>query len=56
MKIALSQSNLDKGWGWLRKVSHPDSELYGEHWSAQDIADAFAPRYGQWSVTGLESV
>lgn len=44
MKIALSQSNLDRGWEWLREVSHPESEKYGEHWSAEDVAEAFAPR------------
>ena len=44
MKIALSQSNLDKGSKWLREVSHPDLESYGEHWSAEDVANAFAPR------------
>lgn len=44
MKVALTQSNLDKGWEWLKEVSHPESEKYGEHWSAEDIAKAFAPR------------
>ena len=45
MKIALSQSNLDKGSEWLHDVSAPNSEKYGQHWSAKEIADAFAPRY-----------
>lgn len=45
MKIALAQSNLDRGWEWLEEVSHPESGKYGEHWSAKEIADAFAPRY-----------
>ena len=43
MKIALAQSNIDKGWDWLNEVSHPDSEKYGHHWSAKEIAEAFAP-------------
>ena len=44
MKVALSQSNLDKGWDWLKGVSYPDSEDYGKHWTAKEIAEAFAPR------------
>lgn len=43
MKIALTQSNLDKGSQWLDEVSDPDSEKYGYHWTAKEIADAFAP-------------
>ena len=45
MRIALSQSNLDKGHEWLMTVSNPGSEKYGEHWSAKEVAQAFAPRY-----------
>lgn len=45
MRIALAQSNLDKGEEWLMEVSHPTSEKYGKHWSAADIATAFAPRF-----------
>jgi hypothetical protein len=45
MRIALSQSNLDKGHEWLMRVSHPGSEKYGRHWSAKEVAQAFAPRY-----------
>lgn len=45
MRIALAQSNLDKGDEWLNDVSHPESKKYGQHWSAADIATAFAPRY-----------
>lgn len=45
MRIALTQSNLDKGEEWLMDVSHPTSEKYGKHWTAEDIANAFAPRY-----------
>jgi len=26
-------------------VSHPESEKYGQHWTAKDVAQAFAPRY-----------
>jgi len=45
MRIALTQRNLDKGHQWLMDVSHPNSEKYGQHWSADDVAQAFAPRY-----------
>lgn len=45
MRIALTQSNLDRGHQWLMDVSRPDSEMYGQHWSADDVAQAFAPRY-----------
>lgn len=44
MKVALTQNNLDKGHDWLMDVSHPHSKSYGKHWSAEDIANTFAPR------------
>ena len=43
MKIALTQSNLAEGSQWLDEVSDPDSDRYGFHWTAKDIAHAFAP-------------
>ena len=43
MKVALSQSNLDKGEDFLMQVSHPDSPSFGKHWTAQKIAETFAP-------------
>lgn len=43
MKIALAQNNLDKGSRWLDEVSDPDSDRYGFHWTAKDVANAFAP-------------
>lgn len=45
MRIALTQRNLDQGHQWLMDVSHPKSEKYGQHWSADEVAQAFAPRY-----------
>ena len=44
MRIALTQSNLDKGYDHLMSVSHPDSENYGKHWTANEVADTFAPK------------
>lgn len=43
MKIALAQGNLNKGSQWLDEVSDPDSAKYGHHWTAKEIAEAFAP-------------
>ncbi|KAI9657739.1 MAG: hypothetical protein M1821_002915 [Bathelium mastoideum] len=43
MKVGLKQSNLDRGYDYLHDVSHPDSPNYGKHWSAKDVAEAFAP-------------
>jgi len=45
MRIALTQSGLDKSHEWLMDVSNPGSEKYGQHWSAKEVAQAFAPRY-----------
>lgn len=44
MRVALAQSNLDKAWDWLSEVSYPESEKYGQHWSAKEVAEAFKPR------------
>ncbi|KAK5117542.1 hypothetical protein LTR62_004964 [Meristemomyces frigidus] len=43
MKIGLSQSNLDKGWEFLKDVSHPTSSNYGKHWTAKKVSETFAP-------------
>ena len=43
MKIALTQSNLDKADEFLMDVSHPSSPNFGQHWSAKKIAETFAP-------------
>jgi len=43
MRVALAQGNLDKGHDWLMDVSHPESKKYGRHWTAGDVAQAFAP-------------
>lgn len=44
MSVALTQGNLDRAEEFLMEVSHPNSPKYGQHWSAKDIADTFAPR------------
>ncbi|KFZ13592.1 hypothetical protein V502_06532 [Pseudogymnoascus sp. VKM F-4520 (FW-2644)] len=43
MKIALTQSNLHKADDFLNDVSHPDSANFGKHWTAKQVAEAFAP-------------
>ncbi|KAL8992304.1 MAG: hypothetical protein Q9169_007203, partial [Polycauliona sp. 2 TL-2023] len=43
MKIALTQSNLDKADEFIMDVSHPESSNYGKHWTHEDIANKFAP-------------
>lgn len=43
MRIALSQNNLHQAHDWLMEVSSPGSEAYGKHWSAEKVANAFAP-------------
>ena len=43
MRIALKQSNLDKAEKYLMEVSHPQSAKYGQHWSAKEVAETFAP-------------
>ncbi|KAL8803632.1 MAG: hypothetical protein Q9182_003047 [Xanthomendoza sp. 2 TL-2023] len=43
MRIALTQSNLDKADEFLMDVSHPASPNYGKHWTHEDIANKFAP-------------
>ena len=44
MRIALTQSNLDKMDGYLYEVSHPTSDKYGKHWTAKQVAETFAPK------------
>ena len=43
MRIGLTQGNLDKGYNHLMDVSHPDSPNFGKHWTAQQVAETFAP-------------
>lgn len=43
VRIALKQSNLETGYDRLMEVSHPESPRYGQHFSAEEVADMFAP-------------
>lgn len=42
MRIGLAQPNLHRTGEYLRKISHPTSSEYGKHWTADQVADAFA--------------
>lgn len=43
LRIGLTQSNLHELESLLMDVSHPESPLYGQHWSAKQVGDHFAP-------------
>lgn len=43
-KIGLIQPNLDKGHDYLTAVSDPRSPTYGQHWTAAQVAEYFAPK------------
>ncbi|KAH7354976.1 putative alkaline serine protease AorO [Rhexocercosporidium sp. MPI-PUGE-AT-0058] len=43
VRIGMTQSNLDKGHDLLMEVSHPTSKKYGQHYSAEEVTDIFAP-------------
>jgi len=43
VRIALTQSNLDKADEFLMDVSHPKSPNFGKHWTAKQVAEMFAP-------------
>lgn len=43
MRIGLAQSNLENIEDYLMEVSAPDSTKWGQHWTNDEIRDAFAP-------------
>ena len=43
VRIGLTQSNLDKGPALLEEVSTPGSPKYGQHYTAEEVHDLFAP-------------
>jgi tripeptidyl-peptidase I len=44
LRIALKQRNLDRVNDFMYDVSHPNSAKYGQHWTAKQVAETFAPR------------
>lgn len=45
IRIGLKQSNIEHGHNWLMDVSDPKSARFGKHWTAEEVVDAFKPRY-----------
>ncbi|TVY58927.1 Aorsin [Lachnellula cervina] len=43
VRIGLTQSNLHKAEEYILDVSDPESPNFGKHWSAEKIANTFAP-------------
>ncbi|OJJ42265.1 hypothetical protein ASPZODRAFT_77390 [Penicilliopsis zonata CBS 506.65] len=43
VRVALQQSNLHRAHNLLMDIAHPDSTNYGQHWSASQVIDMFAP-------------
>ena len=43
MKIALKQPEIDNIHDYLMLVSHPSAEKFGQHWTAKEVAEKFAP-------------
>lgn len=46
LRFALKQRNIEYIGDFLHDVSHPKSPSYGKHWTAGEIARAFAPTDG----------
>ncbi|KAK5115872.1 hypothetical protein LTR85_009466 [Meristemomyces frigidus] len=62
VRIGLRQRNLEQGNRFLEDVSDPESSNFGKHWSAEKIANTFAPlketsdRTIEWLVgSGIDS-
>lgn len=43
VRIALAQSNMDKMNEYVMQVSDPESKLYGQHWTPEQIRSTFSP-------------
>lgn len=43
VRVGLKQRNLEHGDRWLADVADPDSPNFGKHWSAEKVANYFAP-------------
>jgi tripeptidyl-peptidase-1 len=43
MRIVLKESHLENLEGYLRRVSHPQLQEYGRHWSHEQVANMFKP-------------
>jgi tripeptidyl-peptidase-1 len=45
LRIGLKQRNLERAEEFINAISNPRSETYGQHWSAEKVADTFAPSF-----------
>jgi tripeptidyl-peptidase-1 len=43
LRIGLKQQNMDRLEDLLLSVSHPDSPMYGQHWTPARVAEFFSP-------------
>ncbi|CZT06100.1 related to serine protease [Rhynchosporium graminicola] len=43
VRIGLKQQNLENGHDYLLDISHPDSPMYGKHWTSEEVIQKFAP-------------
>lgn len=43
VRIGLKQRNLEHAERFLNDVAHPSSPNFGKHWSAEQVANTFAP-------------
>jgi tripeptidyl-peptidase I len=43
LRFALSQPNLHSIDKYINDIAHPDSPNYGNHWTAAEVAEKFAP-------------
>ncbi|KIJ52628.1 hypothetical protein M422DRAFT_43457 [Sphaerobolus stellatus SS14] len=43
VRIGLKQANIDRLEELLNSVAHPESTSYGQHWTPEQVAKAFAP-------------
>ena len=54
IRIGLKQSNLEHADRWLMEIADPESPRYSQHWTAEEVIDAFKPRYfTSAALTGL---
>ena len=61
VRIGLQQNQnaLAKAHEWLMEVSHPSSNKYGQHWTPNEVIDAFKPTHNtlkavkQWLMTEI---
>lgn len=57
VRIGMTQSNLDQGHNLLMELSHHASPKYGQHYTAEEVIEIFAPAQGTVDAIGewLES-